>query len=137
MADLGAAAAAVRPERLAERPAPEEGSGNEVMAPVVMADSYFAGGIRDALAGRPAGPQPTRRGVEDAPLRSAQAWYEALAGQRETLFAEVLAADPAAAPDRRIEHPAFRPLSWRDTPLFTPLHDPAHAGHLPQIATPL
>src|SRR5260370_17464200 len=68
MADLRAAAAAVPVERFAERPAPEEWSGNEVMAHVVMADGYFGGGIRDALAGRPAGPRPTRRRGEAAPL---------------------------------------------------------------------
>ena len=77
MSDLRAAAVAVPAERFAERPAPEEWSGNEVMAHVVMADGYFGGGVRDALAGRPAGPRPTRRGVEDAPLQSAQAWYAA------------------------------------------------------------
>src|SRR5258705_11827673 len=137
MADRRAAAAAVPVERFAERPAPEEWSGNEVMAHVVMADGYFGGGIRDALAGRPAGPRPTRRGVEDAPFRSAQAWYEVLARQRETLFAEGLAADPAAAPDRRIDHPAFGPLSWPETLLFTRLHDLDQAGQLQKIAAAL
>ena len=137
MADLRAAAAAVPVERFAERPAPEEWSGNEVMAHVVMADGYFGGGIRDALAGRPAGPRPTRRGVEDAPRQSAQAWYEVLSRQREVLFAEVLAADPATAADRRIEHPMFGPLSWRETLLFTRLHDLDHAGQLQKIAAAL
>jgi hypothetical protein len=137
MADLHAAAAAVPPGRFAERPAPGEWSGNEVMAHVVAADGYFGGGIRDALAGRPPGPRPTGRGVEDAPLRSAQAWYEALVRQREALFADVLAADPAAAPDRRIEHPMFGPLSWRETLLFTRLHDLDHAGQLGKIAAAL
>jgi hypothetical protein len=137
MADLRAAAAAVPPGRFAERPAPEEWSGNEVMAHVVAADAYFGGGIRAALAGRPPASRPTRRGVEDAPLQTAQVWYETLAGQRDALFAEVLAADPAAAPDRRIEHPMFGPLSWRETLLFTRLHDLDHAGQLGKIAAAL
>jgi hypothetical protein len=137
MAELSAAAAAVPPGRFAERPAPEEWSGNEVMAHVLAADGYFGGGIRDALAGRPPGPRPTGRGVEDAPLRSAQAWCEALVRQREALFADVLAADPAAAADRRIDHPMFGPLSWRETLLFTRLHDLDHAGQLGKIAAAL
>jgi len=137
MADLRAAAAAVPPGRFAERPAPEEWSGNEVMAHVLAADGYFGGGIRDALAGRPPAPRPTGHGVEDAPLRSAQAWHEALARQRESLFADVLAADPAAAADRRIDHPMFGPLSWRETLLFTRLHDLDHAGQLGKIAAAL
>jgi len=137
MGDLRAAAVAVPADRFAERPAPEEWSGNEVMAHVLMADGYFGGGIRDALAERPAGPRPTRRGVEDAPRQSAQAWYEVLSRQREALFAEVLAADPATAADRRIEHPMFGPLSWRETLLFTRLHDLDHAGQLQKIAAAL
>jgi hypothetical protein len=137
MADLRAAAVAVPPARFAERPAPEEWSGNDVMAHVVAADGYFGGGIRDALAGRPPAPRPTRGEVEGAPLRTAQAWYETLARQRDALFAEVLAADPAAAADRRIEHPMFGPLSWRETLLFTRLHDLDHAGQLQKIAAAL
>jgi hypothetical protein len=137
MADLRAAAVAVPAARFGERPEPEEWSGNEVMAHVLAADGYFGGGIRDALAGRPAGPRPTRRGVEDAALQSAQAWYEVLSRQREALFAEVLAADPTTAADRRIEHPMFGPLSWRETLLFTRLHDLDHAGQLQKIAAAL
>jgi hypothetical protein len=64
-------------------------------------------------------------------------WYEVLSRQREALFAEVLAADPATAADRRIEHPMFGPLSWRETLLFTRLHDLDHAGQLQKIAAAL
>jgi hypothetical protein len=137
MADLKAAAAAVPPARFGERPAPEEWSGNEVMAHVVAADGYFGGGIQRLLAGQPLPPRPGGRGVEGAPLLPAEAWYRALAQQREALFAAVLAADPAAAPDQRIEHPMFGPLTWRETLLFTRLHDLDHAGQLQKIATAL
>jgi len=137
MADLRAAAVAVPAARFGERPEPEEWSGNEVMAHVLAADGYFAGGIRDALAGRPAPPRLPRERVEDAPLRTAEAWCAALDRQRETLFADVLAADPAAAADRRIDHPMFGPLSWRETLLFTRLHDLDHAGQLQKIAAAL
>lgn len=137
MADLRAAAAAVPPARFGERPAPEEWSGNEVMAHVVAADGYFGGGIQRVLAGRPATSRPGGRVVEDAPLLPAEAWYRTLAAQREALFAAVLAADPEAAPDQRIDHPMFGPLTWRETLLFTRLHDLDHAGQLQKIATAL
>ena len=137
MADLRAAASAVPPARFGERPAPEEWSGNEVMAHVVAADGYFGGGIRRLLAGQPPPARPGGRGIEDAPRLSAEAWYKALAQQREALFAAVLAADPDAVPDQRIEHPMFGPLSWRETLLFTRLHDLDHAGQLQKIATAL
>jgi hypothetical protein len=135
MAGLKAAAAAVPAARFGERPAPEEWSGNEVMAHVVAADRYFGGGIQRLLAGQPPPGRPGGRGIEAAPLLSAEAWYRALAQQREALFAAVLAADPAAAPDQRIEHPMFGPLTWRETLLFTRLHDLDHTGQLQKIAT--
>jgi DinB family protein len=137
MADLRAAAAAVPPARFGERPAPEEWSGNEVMAHVVAADGYFGGGIQRVLAGQPATSRPGGRGVEGAPLLPAEAWYRTLAAQRDALFAAVLAADPEASPDQRIDHPMFGPLTWRETLLFTRLHDLDHAGQLQKIATAL
>ncbi len=134
MAALKAAAAAVPPARFGERPAPEEWSGNEVMAHVVAADGYFGGGIQRLLAGQPPPPRSGGRGVEGAPLLPAEAWYRALAQQREAVFAAVLAADPAAAPDQRIEHPMFGPLTWREALLFSCLHDLDHTGQLQKIA---
>lgn len=134
MADLRAAAAAVPPARFAERPAPEEWSGNEVMAHVVAADLYFGGNIVGVLDGQPPIPRSGTRGIEDAPVRPAEAWYRILAEQREALFARVLAVDPGAAPEGRIDHPMFGPLSWRETLLFTRLHDLDHAGQLQKIA---
>jgi hypothetical protein len=104
---------------------------------VVAADGYFGGGIQRLLAGQPLPARPRGRGVDGAPLLSAAAWYQALAQQRSALFAAVLAADPAAAPDQRIEHPMFGPLTWRETLLFTRLHDLDHAGQLQKIATAL
>ena len=137
MADLRAAAAAVPPGRFAERPAAEEWSGNEVMAHVVAADLYFGGNIVGVLDDQPPIPRTGARGIEDAPLRPAEAWYRILAEQREALFARVLAVDPAVAPEARIEHPMFGPLSWRETLLFTRLHDLDHAGQLQKIAAAL
>jgi hypothetical protein len=137
MADLRTAAAAVPPARFDERPEPEEWSGNEVMAHVVAADRYFGGGIQKVLAGQPPAARTGGRGVEGAPRRSAEVWFKTLSEQREAMFAAVLAVDPSAAPDARIEHPMFGPLSWRETLLFTRLHDLDHAGQLQKIATAL
>jgi hypothetical protein len=141
MGDLKAAAAAVPATRFGERPAPEEWSGNEVMAHVLAADLYFAGSIVSVLDGGSPIPRSdgrsVRRVIEEAPTRPAEAWCGLLAEQRGALFAKVLAADPAASPDARIDHPMFGPLTWRETLLFTRLHDLDHAGQLQKIATAL
>jgi hypothetical protein len=133
MVDLAKAARAVPVARFGERPEAEEWSANEVLAHVVAADRYFGGGVVAVLAGRAAPPRGGGRGFEDAPLRTAEAWLEILASQRRTLFAAVAAADPGAAPEVAIEHPFFGPLNWRETLLFTRLHDLDHAGQLGKI----
>jgi hypothetical protein len=104
------------------------------MAHVVAADGYFGGGICRLLRGQPPAGRPEGRGVEGASRRTAEAWCELLAKQREDLFAAVRAADPAFASDQRIDHPMFGPLTWRETLLFTRLHDLDHAGQLQKIA---
>jgi DinB family protein len=134
MADLAKAARAVPAARFAERPEPEEWSANEVLAHVVAADTYFGGGIVAILQGQPSPKRGGGRGIENAPLRTADAWLEILRTQRATLFERVGAADPAARLDVMIEHPAFGPLNWRETLLFTRLHDLDHAGQLGKIA---
>ena len=134
MAELRAAAVALAPARFAERPEPQEWSGNEVMAHVLAADQYFGGGVCRLLMGQPLVERREGRGVENAPVRTAEAWYGLIATQRDDLFAAVRAADPAAAPDQRIDHPMFGPLTWRETLLFTRLHDLDHAGQLQKIA---
>jgi hypothetical protein len=134
MAELGKAARAVPATRFAERPEPEEWSANEVLAHVVAADGYFGGSVVAVLEDRPAPPRGGGRGVENAPLRTADAWLEILGRQRQTLFDRVRAADPGGRLDVTIEHPLFGPLNWRETLLFTRLHDLDHAGQLGKIA---
>jgi DinB superfamily len=134
MADLENAARAVPAARFTERPEPEEWSANEVLAHVVTADRYFGGGIVAILGDRPAPPRGGGRGIEDAPSRSADEWLDILRSQRSTLFDRVRAADPGARLDVTIEHPFFGPLNWRETLLFTRLHDLDHAGQLGKIA---
>jgi hypothetical protein len=135
MAELATAARAVPSPRFAERPEPEEWSANEVLAHVVAADTYFGGGIVAILEGRPTPSRGGGRGMENAPLRSADTWLQILGRQRATLFERVRAADPTVRLDVTIEHPFFGPLNWRETLLFTRLHDLDHAGQLGKIAS--
>ncbi len=137
MAELQAAAVALAPSRFTERPAPEEWSGDEVMAHVLASDAYFGGGIVSILDDRPP-PSPGQRG--DAPARAARPaedWCRTLAREREALFERVRAAPPDSRPDRTIEHGMFGPLTWREALLFLRLHDLDHAGQLRQIAAAL
>lgn len=136
-AELGAAAAAVPPARFGERPEPQEWSGNEVMAHVVAAHGYFGGGIVAVLDGGPLPPRPKDQGAEGAPLRTADAWVALLTKERAAFFERVLSADANGHLERTIEHPFFGPLNWRETLLFTRLHDLDHADQLRKIAAAL
>lgn len=136
MADLRAAAATVPAARFGQRPAPDEWSGNEVMAHVVAAGRHFGDAVIRVLDGQAPGP----RGSADptgAPLRALDEWWAMLERDREALFARALGADPAARLDATVEHPFFGPLNWRETLLFTRLHDLDHAGQLGKIAAAL
>ena len=100
-AELHAAARAVPAARWTERPAPEEWSGNEVLAHVVSAGRYFGGGIVAILDGAAAPARPPREDPAGAPVRPAAEWERILAADREILFARALAADPAGRLGRR------------------------------------
>jgi hypothetical protein len=136
MADLRTAAAQVPTARFAERPAPEEWSGNEVLAHVVAAGRYFGGAIVAVLDGAPV-LSPARERAPEGDVRSAEAWLTALERDREALFTRVARAEPSARLDVTIEHFMFGPLNWRETLLFMRLHDLDHAGQLDKIATAL
>lgn len=137
MADLHAAARAVPAARWTERPAPEEWSGNEVLAHVVSAGRSFGGGILAILDGGAVPARPPREDPAGAPVRPAGEWERILAADREALFARALAADPGARLGETVEHPTFGPLNWRETLLFMRLHDLDHAGQLGKIAAAL
>jgi len=137
MADLFAAAKSVPAARWSDRPAPEEWSGNEVMAHVLAADRYFGGGIVAILTSTAPVERGEGRGIENAPVRTAAEWCELLERQRAPLFERVLAAETSTRLDRTIEHPMFGPLNWRETLLFTRLHDLDHAGQLAKNAAAL
>src|SRR5438477_10500462 len=99
MTDLGRAATAVPASRLDERPAPEEWSGNEVMAHVVDAGRHFGDQII-AILDSTERPARTR---EEGTKRAVAAWCAILEQDREALFARVRAADPQAHLDVTIE----------------------------------
>jgi uncharacterized damage-inducible protein DinB len=137
MDELAAAARAIPPARFAERPAADEWSGNEVLAHVVDAGTYFGDGILGILDGRPPPARPAGRDDERPPVRSADAWLERLERDRGELFERVLAADPDPRPGQTLTHPAFGPLEWRPALLFLRLHDLDHAGQLQKVAAAL
>jgi hypothetical protein len=85
MAELEAAAGAVAPSRFTERPAPDEWSGDEVMAHVTASDAYFGGGIVCILDDRPLPAREERAPAERA-ARSADEWCRTLARDREALL---------------------------------------------------
>jgi hypothetical protein len=136
MRDLRAAAEAVPATRFEERPAPEEWSGNEVLAHVVDAGRHFGGAIVRILDGLPGGPARDRL-QRDVPRRSLAEWWALLEQDRAALFERVEQAAPGARLDASVEHPFFGPLDWRQTLLFMRLHDLDHAGQLQKIAAAL
>ena len=137
MEEVRAAAAAVPAARFAEPPAAEEWSANEVMAHVLSAGAYFGGAIVRVLDGAPAGPGIREALPADVPRLTAEEWSSRLRRDREPLFQRVGSADPGAHLDRKIEHPFFGLLDWRETLLFMRLHDLDHAGQLRKIAAAL
>jgi hypothetical protein len=133
MTDLERAALAVPAHRFDERPAPEEWSGNEVMAHVVDAGRHFGDQVIAILDGRPHA-LPSRE--QSAPQRRpAGEWVTILQRDRDVLFERALRADPQTGLDAMIEHGMFGPLNWREILLFTRLHDLDHAGQLQKIVT--
>ena len=134
MAELRQAALDVPPARFSERPAPEEWSANEVMAHVIAAGRHFGGAVEAIVSGHPVPARSEERGIENAPLRTADEWWEILQDDRARLFARALVTEPTATFDRTVEHPMFGPLDWRAALLFNRLHDLDHAGQLRRIA---
>jgi len=137
MDDLHTALFAVPSARFNERPALEEWSANEVIAHVVSAGALFGGGIERVLDGAAAGPPLADRIEAGAPTRSAAAWWEGFARDREALFGRVRRAAPDAHLDGAIEHTMFGSLNWREALLFLRVHDIDHAGQLKKIAAAL
>jgi DinB superfamily len=132
MADLRRAALAVPPARFEERPAPEEWSGNEVMAHVIAAGRFFGDQIVAVLDARSRA--DLAREWPPVERHTADEWWSILERDRTALFDRVRAADPRASLGETIEHRMFGPLNWREILLFMRLHDLDHAGQLQKIA---
>lgn len=137
MAEVRRAAMAIPPDQFERRPAPDEWSGNDVMAHVIAAGRRFGNRITQVLDGVPSGDPISEPTDEATTRRTADAWCTALARDRDTLFAKALGADPTAGLDATIEHPMFGPLNWRETLLFMRIHDLDHAGQLRKIVAAL
>ncbi len=137
MAELRAGAESVPPARFQDRPAPEEWSGNEVMAHVVEAGNHFGDQIKRVLDGLAPIEPGQDRPQKNAARHTAQEWWAVLERDREGLFERVLRADPMARLDQKIEHGMFGTLTWRETLLFLRLHDLDHARQLDKIAAAL
>jgi len=133
MTDLEGAALAVPARRFDERPAPEEWSGNEVMAHVVDAGRHFGDQVIAILDGRPHAVPSRERSAPER--RAAGEWMTILRQDRDVLFEHVRRADPQERLGAMIEHGMFGPLNWREILLFTRLHDLDHAGQLQKIVT--
>ena len=133
MDELRITAAAVPAARFYDPPAPGEWSANEVLAHVADAGALFAERVRRSLDGEPQEPEAGRR-EEPPPRRPPAEWLSLLERDREAFFDRVLRVNPAAHPEAVIAHPAFGPLTWRETVLFIRVHDLDHARQLRKIA---
>ena len=97
-----AAAVAVPPSRFTERPAPDEWSGDEVMAHVAASDAYFGGGIVSILDDRPLPARGEDGGSAQRATRPAEEWCRALAaGSRGALRARARGVRRTAGPTAR------------------------------------
>ena len=134
MTELREAAIAVPAARFAERPAPDDWSGNEVMAHVIMTGRRFGDRIVNVLDGAPAGGTLAEPTDATTRRRTADEWCGELERDRAALFARVKRASPTERLDATIAHPFFGELNWRETLLFMRLHDLDHAGQLRKIA---
>jgi len=137
MDDLQQALDAIPAGRLAERPAADDWSADEVMAHVLDSGAHFADAIVRAIDGE-SGPAPRERtGSTAVPHHTAAEWGARLRADRQSLFDRVLRAEPGARLEPVIEHPFFGLLNWRETLLFIRVHDLDHARQIQAIAAAL
>jgi len=130
------AAFAVPPARFSERPAPGEWSAAEVLGHVLEMNEGGAAAIEAVLDGRPVPPAVSDEvgaGPRSLPP-SAAAFWEAFERRREALLARVLRAAGTEHLDRKLRHPLFGDLSWREWLLFMRVHDLDHLRQVQAIA---
>jgi len=137
MDDLRLALDAVPADRMAERPAPDDWSADEVMAHVLDSGAHFATSITRAIDGEAGLALRERTGSGAAPHHTAAEWSARLRAERQPLFDRVLRADPGAHLEPVIEHPFFGMLNWREAVLFLRIHDLDHARQIQAVAAAL
>ena len=137
MAEVRAAAHSIQADQFDRRPAPDEWSGNDVMAHVVAAGRRFGDRVIEVLDGAASSDSLREPTGTATSRRTAEAWCDELERDRNALFARALAADPTSHLDAAISHPMFGALTWRETLLFMRLHDLDHAGQLKNICEAL
>jgi hypothetical protein len=131
-----AAADAVPPSKLHDRPTDDEWSANEVLAHVVESGSMVARGIRAVLDGG-SPPRVEDRIRPEPERRSAAEWWTQLARDREALFERVLTASGDEHLDVTWTHQFFGDLNWREWLLFLRIHDLDHARQMQAITESL
>lgn len=130
------AAAAVPPERFAERPGPEDWSAAEVLTHVLDMNDRGAAAIEGIIAEGvipPPIPDELRR-ERRAGLTTAADYQRVWSARREQLYERVLRARGDEHLDISIDHFLFGPLSWREWLLFMRVHDLDHMRQLQAIA---
>jgi hypothetical protein len=133
---LREAALAVPAERFSERPAPGEWSAAEVLGHVLEMNEWGADAIEAVLEERPLPAPPSDEvGATARQLpESAEAFWAAFEPRREALLARVLRTEGNEHLDRKLRHPFFGDLSWREWLLFMRVHDLDHLRQVQAIA---
>jgi DinB superfamily len=126
------AAAAVPPERFAERPEPEEWSAAEIFGHLIETTELSLQLVGAVLDGQPL-PDRFEYGARDGVITAAEHWEAFVAG-REPFYARVLQARGDEHLDVAIAHPSFGDLNWREWMLFMRVHDLDHARQMQAIA---
>jgi hypothetical protein len=134
---LRAAAEAAAAVDVTKQPSGGEWSVNEVLQHLHDASRRVNTGIvAAALKGeRPAGLRDVIEATAD--VREPVAWYDAIAAERETMFATISELSGEENLAIRWDHPFFGDLNWREWLLFLRLHDLDHAGQVRSVVEAL
>jgi hypothetical protein len=129
-------AAAVPPDRFAERPAPDDWSAAEVFTHILEMNERGARAIEGILDGGTLPPPITdvMSGATRDDLRTAEDYWRVYQARREQLLARALQATGEEHLDIKITHNQFGPLSWREWLLFMRVHDLDHMRQLQAIS---
>ena len=136
-APLREVAAAVPPERLRERPGPEEWSAAEVLTHILTMNEHGARAIEGILDSGAVPPRidDTLTHEERGDLQTAEDYWRVFERRREQLYARVSQAMGDEHLNLKITHPMFGPLNWREWLLFMRIHDLDHMRQIQAIAS--